>query len=125
MKKSLLFYFLLLIIFKTSAQDTYPVNGSRDKRPGLYAFTHANIMVSAGQLITDGTLLVNGEQIEAIGQGINIPKGYVKIDLKGKYMYPSFVDAFTSYGLPEIPKGAKSKDGKLITNFVIFFPRRW
>ncbi len=104
MKKTLLLCFLILIIFKSPAQDTYPVNGSHDKRPGLYAFTNANIMVSAGQLITKGTLLVNGRQIEAVGQSMNIPQGYVIIDLKGKYIYPSFIDTFTSYGMPEIAK---------------------
>ncbi|RZK46593.1 MAG: amidohydrolase, partial [Pedobacter sp.] len=28
-------------------------------------------------------------------------KGYVVIDLKGKYIYPSLIDAFTSYGIAE------------------------
>lgn len=83
-----------------SAQQTYPVNGSHDKRPGLYAFTNANIVVSSEQTITNGILLIKNDKIEAVGQGLSIPKGYIRIDLKGKYIYPSFVDAFTTYGLP-------------------------
>ncbi|EDM36489.1 amidohydrolase [Pedobacter sp. BAL39] len=83
------------------AQQTYPVNGSYDIRQGLYAFTNATIMVSANQTIKNGTLLIKGQTIQSVGSAGSIPKGYVIIDLKGKYIYPSLIDAFTSYGIPE------------------------
>lgn len=38
------------------AQETYPVNGSLDKRPGLFAFTNATIVVNANLTIAGGTL---------------------------------------------------------------------
>ena len=98
MKKIILFC-LLLAGIRAVAQDTFPVNGSWDKRPGLYAFTNATIVVSADQTISNGTLLVKDRVIEAVGQGLTIPKGYVTVDLKGKYIYPSLVDAFSAYGL--------------------------
>lgn len=101
MKKILLLCFLLVSI-GAMAQDTFPVNGSWDKRPGLYAFTNANIVVNADQTIANGTLLVKDRTIEAVGTALAIPKGYVVIDLQGKYIYPSLVDAFTSYGVPSV-----------------------
>ncbi len=100
MRKFLLFCVLALATYDLSAQNTYPVNGSYDKRPGLYAFTNATIVVSADQTLTNAVLLVKDKKIEAIGQGLKVPAGYVTVDLKGKFIYPSFVDAFTSYGLP-------------------------
>ncbi|MGB4776541.1 MAG: amidohydrolase family protein [Daejeonella sp.] len=116
MKKILLFCFVLLVFIKVSAQDTYPVNGSYDKRPGLYAFTNATIVVSSTQTINNGVLLVKDQQIEAVGAGITIPKGYVIVNLAGKYIYPSLVDAFTSYGVPEAPKsGARGGRGYIFT----------
>lgn len=104
MKKILLFSFLLLMCFSTYAQETYPVNGSHDIRPGMVAFTNANLVINADQTISNGTMLIKGQNIEAIGQNINIPKGYMIVDLKGKYIYPSLIDAFSNYGLPEVPR---------------------
>src|SRR5476651_10145 len=100
MKKLLLFCFALLMVQLCHAQQTYPVNGAWDIRPGQYAFTNATIVVSADQTITNGTLLVKDKVIEAVGPGIAVPKGYVTVDLKGKYIYPGLVDAYTTYGIP-------------------------
>lgn len=99
MRYFLLLFFLLAQVCDAAAQETYPVNGSYDKRPGLYAFINATIVVSADQTINNGVLLVKNQKIEAVGSGLSIPRGYITVDLKGKYIYPSFVDAFTTYGL--------------------------
>lgn len=99
MKKIILFCSCcLLLLSSVRAQETYPVNGSHDKRPQLYALTHATIVTKAGEVLEDATLLVKGQQIEAIGKGIAIPKGYVVVELKGKFIYPSFIDVFSDYG---------------------------
>ncbi|WP_316830708.1 amidohydrolase family protein [Pedobacter aquatilis] len=102
MKKILLAFVLVFssaILF--AQQTTYPVNGSYDTRPGMFAFTNATIVVNANQTLSNATLLVKGSTIQAVGAGLAVPKGYVIVDLKGKFIYPSLVDAFTSYGLPE------------------------
>lgn len=101
MKKILLSLALVFSGTCLFAQQTYPVNGSYDIRPGMYAFTNANIIVNANQTITNGTLLIKGQTIQSVGNGTAIPKGYVVIDLKGKFIYPSLVDAFSTYGVPE------------------------
>ncbi|MBE7175594.1 MAG: amidohydrolase family protein [Mucilaginibacter polytrichastri] len=104
MKHFLPLIFSCLLFRIAVAQETYPVNGSHDKRPGLFAFTHANIVVNADKTLKDATLLIHGKTIEAVGQ-VNIPKGYAVIDLKGRYIYPSLIDAFTGYGVPEAETG--------------------
>lgn len=98
MNKMLLLCCFLLVSALAVAQETYPVNGSHDERPGFYAFTNANIVVKAGEIIQNGTLLIQGQRIAALGRGQAVPNGYVIIDLKGKFIYPSFVDAFSEYG---------------------------
>lgn len=100
MKKTLLLCLMVIHAVTIVAQETYPVNGSHDKRPGLYAFINSNLVVSSEETINNGTLLVKNDKIEAVGKNLSIPKGYIIIDLKGKYIYPSFIDAFTTYGLP-------------------------
>ena len=111
MKKILL---ALALVFSTTflfAQQTFPVNGSYDIRPGMYAFTNANIVVNANQTISNGVLLINNRTIQSVGVGTAIPKGYVVIDLKGKWIYPSLIDAFTAYGIPEAQRSTPAGGG--------------
>ena len=107
MKKTLLFIFLLCALVKVKAQQTFPVNGSHDIRPHLYAFTNATIVVSPTQTIDKGTLLVKGQKIEAVGKNLTVPKGYLIIDLEGKFLYPSLIDAFSTYGIPVVAASAR------------------
>jgi imidazolonepropionase-like amidohydrolase len=111
MKKILLLIGALFCVAMVQAQETFPVNGSYDIRSGQFAFINANIVVSAEQTIKNGTLIIKDRKIEQVGTALNIPKGYVIIDLKGKYIYPSLIDAYTSYGLPETPRQSFSGRG--------------
>ena len=111
MKKLLLLGCAMLFALLCRAQQTFPVNGAWDVRPGQYAFTNATIVVNADQTITNGVLLIKDRQIEAIGADVKIPKGYVVIDLKGKHIYPSLVDAYTGYGIPDAPRAAFAQGG--------------
>lgn len=109
MKKIIWFYLLLIAFLKSNAQDTFPVNGAHDVRPGLVAFTNANIVVNSEQTISNSTLLINSKTIEAVSKTAKIPDGYVVFDLKGKFIYPSLIDAFTTYGLPDIPQQGNAR----------------
>ena len=108
MKRILLIGLLATVFHQGYSQETYPVNGSYDVRSGQVAFTNAQIVVNADHTISNGTLLVKGSTIEAVGQGIKVPQGYVVVDLKGKYIYPSLIDAYSTYGVPETPRAAFS-----------------
>jgi len=111
MKKILLVLALVFSAVGVFAQQTYPVNGSYDIRPGMYAFTNAHIVVNASQTISNGVLLIKDKVIQSVGTGTAIPKGYEVIDLKGKYIYPSLIDAFTSYGVPEATRATPAGGG--------------
>jgi len=119
MKKILL---AIGLVFSTTLifaqQTTFPVNGSYDTRPGMFAFTNATIVVSANQTLTNATLLIKGQTIEAVGAGLSVPKGYVVVDLKGKLIYPSLVDAFSNYGITEAPTQARGFGGQRQSIFV-------
>lgn len=119
MKKILLALWLVFsATFLFAQQTSFPVNGSFDTRPGMFAFTNATIVVNANQTLTNATLLIKGQTIQAIGAGLTVPKGYVVIDLKGKFIYPSLVDAFTSYGLAEAPAQQRSFGGQRQSIFI-------
>ena len=51
-------------------------------------------------------LIIKDDKVIAIGEKQEIPKNAIIFDLKGKYIYPSFIDIFCDYGLI-IPKSEK------------------
>lgn len=85
-------------------QSIYPVNGPGDFRDITYALINGQIISSWDSEPIKGTLIFKMGKIVAIGENIDIPKDAVVIDLSGKYLYPAFIDPYTSYGLPQVSK---------------------
>ena len=88
----------------TNAQETFPRNDVKDSRAGAYAFTNATIVVDAQTTLQNATMLIKSGKIEQVGTNLAVPAGYTTVDLKGKYMYPSLIDMYSSYGLPEVER---------------------
>lgn len=84
------------------AQETFPVNGAFDERTGRFAFMNATIVVDPKTTLTNATLLIENGRILEVGQQVKIPAGTVVTDLKSKYIYPSFIDLDSDYGMPEV-----------------------
>ncbi|MCG2614696.1 amidohydrolase family protein [Terrimonas sp. NA20] len=67
-----------------------------DKPKGLIAFTNARIItMKANEIIENGTIIVDGNQIKAIGRtgDVVVPAGAKTIDCNGKTILPGFIDA--------------------------------
>lgn len=107
MKKLFFLFWMLFAVVQLNAQASFPVNGSHDVRPNKFALTNATITTSATKKIEKATLLIDGQEITYVGKNKSIPKGYVVYNMEGKYIYPSFIDAFSTYGV-EQPKEDKS-----------------
>ncbi|HEX5150049.1 MAG TPA: amidohydrolase family protein [Parafilimonas sp.] len=99
MKKHQLLFLFCCIILTASAQETFPVNGIQDYREGYVAFTHATIVKDPKTTLNDATLIIKQGKIIAVGNNITIPKGAPGIDCKGKYIYPSFIELASDYGI--------------------------
>lgn len=97
-------YFLLIPLilgfYSAFAQETFPVNGIADPRSSSYAFTHAHIAKEGGGLLDNATLIIRDGKIINLGLNISIPKDAVVVDCEGKFIYPSFIDLYTNYGMP-------------------------
>ena len=99
MKRIFLWLTLLSTSVATKAQESFPINGVRDVRLGLYAFTNATIVQNSTTKIEKGTLLIKQGKIIAVGATVAVPAEAVVVDCNGKFIYPSFVDPFTEYGV--------------------------
>jgi imidazolonepropionase-like amidohydrolase len=104
----LLSLFLAFFFTVNVAQVTPPENGVATSDHNYYAFTNATIYVSAEQRIEGATLVVRNGLVTAVGTEVSIPANSVKMDLKGKFIYPSFIDLYADYGQPQ-PKQEKEE----------------
>ena len=96
-------FFIILICFLSLenlfAQETFPINGVEDNRENYYAFFNANIVVDYNTTVENGTLIIKNGKIISVGKDINIPNGVRKFDLNGNFIYPSFIDLYSDYGI--------------------------
>lgn len=105
------FLALALSFTIVQAQPTFPVNGIAEPKQTTYAFTHATLVVSPGAAVQNATLLVKEGRIIAAGTSVNIPNEAMMIDCKGKFIYPSFIDLYSDYGLPAVERPARANWG--------------
>ncbi|MEO8623339.1 MAG: amidohydrolase family protein [bacterium] len=75
---------------------------------GTFAIKNAKIFPVSGPEIANGTVVISGGKIQAVGANVAIPAGAQVIDGTGLSIYPGMMDSGTSLGLSEIPQGAAS-----------------
>jgi imidazolonepropionase-like amidohydrolase len=101
----LLATFLLLVTTVVTAQETYPYNGVYDERDGHYAFTGATVHVSPDKTVDNATLIIRNGKVVSVSAGGAVPAGAVEVKLTGKHVYPSFIEAYGKYGMPDVKSG--------------------
>lgn len=87
---------------------TPPVPGLRENVPAIHALVHARIVMSSGKTIENGNLIVRDGVITAVGADAEIPATARVWDLKGKTLYPGFIDAYVA--IPADATGAPSRE---------------
>ncbi|MDX8341591.1 amidohydrolase family protein [Draconibacterium sp. IB214405] len=108
MKKTVSLIFAVLFFVSAQAQSLSPVLGVGDERAEVYAFTNATVVADYQTVIKDAVMIIKKGKIVDVGKNVSVPKDALVIDLEGKYIYPSFIDLFTEYG---ISKKAQSASG--------------
>jgi len=75
-----------------------------------YAITNATIVTVTNGTIDNGTLVIDGEIISAVGANVRVPSGAVVIDGTGLMVYPGMINTNTSLGLTEIGGVEQTQD---------------
>ncbi len=95
---SLLFLFAFFSN-QVNSQVTAQVNGVADVRNATYAFTNATVVKDAQTTINKATLIIKMGKIVGVGSNIAIPADAIVVDCAGKFIYPSFIDIYSDYGV--------------------------
>ena len=79
MKRIYVWALLMCTAVAAIAQESFPINGIRDIRTGLYAFTNATIIQNEKTKLEKATLLIKQGKIIAVGTSVAIPKDAVVV----------------------------------------------
>jgi len=110
MKNSLFWMLCLFSISYMSAQEYFPENGGlKEQNTNYTAFTNATLYITPAKVVKNGTLLIQNGKVVASGKSVAIPKNAITIDLEGKHVYPSFIDAYTDFGVEKPKRAAGSR----------------
>ena len=112
MKQFFKYNFLLIIcVAKIQAQTTFPSNGAPFNSHSVYAFINATIYTDFETVLKNGILLVQDGKVIDAGEKIALPENAIIVDVKGKFIYPSFIDIYSDYGLSAIKQERKESRG--------------
>ncbi len=111
-----LLFWLLVASFLVKAQETAPINGVKDDRTSYYAFTNATLQIDFQTQIENATLIIKEGKIVNYGKNLAVPSGAVEIDLKGKFIYPSFIDLYSHYGIAEAQRTQRGRSVQIESN---------
>ena len=112
MKKIWLSAWIVLYTCGLYAQSIHPErNGVKSTDKNYYAFTQATLHTNSSKVVKNATLLIHKGKVIASGKNVSLPINTVVYDLKGKHIYPSFIDLFSTYGVKQSKK-KKEKHSK-------------
>tara|TARA_B100000902_G_scaffold52161_1_gene58872 strand:+ start:840 stop:3854 length:3015 start_codon:yes stop_codon:yes gene_type:complete len=107
MKLNLITLLFIFISITIHGQETFPVNGVENNFIPTYAFINANLIISPEKNIKNGTLIIQGDKIIQADSNVMIPENAIIQNVNGDYIYPSFIDLYSDYGLIKKTKNEK------------------
>ena len=112
MLKKILVVFALQFSSVCFSQTTFPVNGAPSNHHNVYIFKNVTLHVDYQTTIANASLIIQDGIILGAGEKLTEPAGAVVYDLKGKHIYPSFIDIYSEYGMPDAKAPQKSEIGR-------------
>lgn len=87
------------VVTNTLTADKAPLG----KASSVYVIFGGTVHPVSGPAIPNGTVVIRDGKIAAVGAGVAIPSGAVKVNAKGQHVYPGLIDAGSELGLNEVP----------------------
>ncbi len=82
-----------------------PVRSEPENVSPAYALINARIVPVSGPAIESGTLVMRDGRIVAVGPDVRAPADAIVMDADGWTLYPGFIDAHSSVGMPTPSSG--------------------
>ncbi len=82
----------------------------------MLAITNGTLYTITHGIIENGTMLIDGKKISAIGTGLAVPEGAQAYDASGKVVMPGLIDAHCHTGIFADGVGSYESDGNEMTD---------
>ena len=103
----LILLFFIYSIEKSHSQDYFPENaGVKTSNQPYNVFVNATIIVSPDKKIEKGILIERDGFVVEVGKNIEIPKNSIVHDKTGQYIYPSFIDLYSNFGIKKAKRSS-------------------
>ncbi|MGB3799887.1 MAG: amidohydrolase family protein [Lewinella sp.] len=107
--RPLLFVATLLYGLVLTGQTTFPYNGVYDQADRYYALTGVTVHVSPDRTVENATIVIRDGLVESVTANGEAPRGAVSVAAEGKHVYPSFIEVYGNYGMPEVERSRRSR----------------
>ena len=115
--KKFSFSVLFILTSQIFAQITFPSNEASFNVSATYVFKNAVIHQDYQTTFPNAHLVIKGNKILKVTTSEkDIPLNATIIDLKGKHIYPAFIDLYSDFGMPEIKK--QNSSGSFKENYI-------
>ena len=74
------------------------------------AITGGKVFPVSGPPIDNGTVIIEGGKIAAVGASVPIPSGAQRVDATGKWVTPGLINSATQLGIVEVGFSAGPRD---------------
>lgn len=101
LERSFLLFFIIVSQLIIAQTPTFPTNGAVNNIHSYYAFKNCTLHVDESSTLNNAVLLIKDGLVVDAGEKVSIPVNAVVYDLKGKHIYPSFIEMYSDYGMPE------------------------
>ena len=99
------------------AADANPFPSTYHPLPsGTVALVGATVFTGTGTRIDNGTVILDGGKITAVGANLPVPPGAKIVDAHGKWVTPGIIDAHSHLGVYATPEVQANSDGNEATD---------
>ena len=107
----------ILIVAKAMLGIALASRAYAQAQTATYVIRGGTVVPVVGARIPNGTVLISGGKIQAVGANVQAPQGATVIDATGLFVYPGMIDSGTELGLTEIGSVPGSTDTREIGDF--------
>lgn len=100
-----------LAVASIASVASLTVLSAQQEAPYSYAITGARVVPVSGAPIDNGTIVISGGVIAAVGTNVTVPSGAITINGKGLTVYPGLIDMGSTAGLslPDVPRAENAQ----------------
>ena len=105
------------ILLQALAALAFLVPAAARAQEKVTVIRNATVVPVVGARIPNGTVVIRGSKIEAVGRDLAVPPGARVVDAAGLFVYPGMIDSGTDLGLTEIESVPGGNDTRELGDF--------